>query len=95
MRPRGTAGDDVDADVDPTRRSAAATSSWVRLPAPGAAANFARQLMAHVPHSATPGADDDGFARRSRPWEDLIVVFWEEKARGLGHCQRRIPPDGV
>ena len=45
MRPRGAAGDDVDADVDPTRRSAAATSVWVHLLAAGAWASFARLLI--------------------------------------------------
>ena len=44
MRP----GDDVDADVDPTRRSAAATSVWVHLLATGAWASFARLLIGRV-----------------------------------------------
>ena len=34
MRPRGAAGDDVDADVDPTRRSAAATSAESAIDTP-------------------------------------------------------------
>ena len=48
MRPRGAAGDDVDADVDPTRRSAAATSVWVHLLATGAWASFARLVIGRV-----------------------------------------------
>ena len=82
----------MDADVDPTRRSAAATSVWVHLLAAGACASFARLLIGRrvsLWHAR--------FSVGSRSDEMMIDIFSDEEASGLGlgHCQRRISPDGV
>ena len=81
----------MDADVDPTRRSAAATSVWVHLLAAGACASFARLLIGRrvsLWHAR--------FSVGSRS-DEMIEYFSDEEASGLGlgHCQRRISPDGV
>lgn len=79
MRPRGAAGDDVDADVDPTRRSAAATSVWVHLLATGAWASFARLLIGRrvsLWHAR--------FSVGSRSDENLIDISRRRRRAGSG-----------